>query len=359
LAGQPADIYGDRELIARTAMEMGGSERYGFYSENEHRQYVQAAGAPVSRPGDFPNILSGLANKLIDTVGLDDDFAYSEISALLPGGLSDFKPSLMVNKGVVEELDEVEDAESFKELGLSEEVLSYIAIRRFGNKFGWTPIMIANDDLGALSEGMIGLREAWEVTQNRAVIDRFTANEALLDGNPLFANRPDVGSAANDNSRTGGAAPSDAEWEAMEDMYADIGGVATSTRVRGSLNVCFCPTGSIRHEAVRTFAPLNPSTGLEPKVANTTANVGIFRGQVRVVPDSELRASSTPTDWFGLRNPTRLNTATVVRAYFKGFGTQGRRETWYDPTNKTTWVSLEGRIAVAVKNWRYAVRNRV
>ena len=52
-----------------------------------------------------------------------------------------------------------------------------------------------------------------------------------------------------------------------------------------------------------------------------------------------------------------LNTATVVRAYFNGYGTEGRRERWYDPETKTTYVSLEGRIAVATKNWRYAVKN--
>ena len=108
-------------------------------------------------------------------------------------------------------------------------------------------------------------------------------------------------------------------------------------------------------DARRTFCPLN---ALEQKQAATTANIGIYRGDVAVITESELRIASATT-WFGLRSPTRLNTATVVRAYFNGFGTAGRRERWYDPTNKTTWVSLEGRIAVAVKNWRYAIRNTV
>ncbi len=49
----------------------------------------------------------------------------------------------------------------------------------------------------------------------------------------------------------------------------------------------------------------------------------------------------------------------VIRAYFNGYGMMGRRERWYDPNNKTMWVSLEGRMAVAVKNWRYAIRNAV
>lgn len=356
LAGQDVDMYGSRETIAEQAMQMGNShQRHTFFSSNEDRRYVQASGTPTARPGDFPNILSGLANKFLDTIQLDDDYSYSQISAVLPGGLNDFKPAMMMNKGIVEELDELSDAEQFKDLGLAEEVLSYIFLRRFGNKWGWTPVLVANDDMNAFAEGMLGLAEAWEVTQNRLVLDRFTANETLLDGSALFADRANVGTAANNNVRGSGNPPSDTEWGAMETLYADIGGINTGRRVRGSLNVALVPTGGVAQEARRTFLPLN-AMGLEGKVANTTANVGLYRGEVQVIPESELRASSTQV-WYGLRNPTRLNTATVVRAYFNGYGAAGRRERWYDPTNKTTYVSIEGRIATAVKNWRYAVRN--
>ncbi|MEN0109305.1 MAG: S49 family peptidase [Planctomycetota bacterium] len=356
MAGHEVSPGANPEQVAENAMRMGGpGDRHTFYSSNEDRRYVQAAGGPAQRPGDFPNILSGLANRFLDAIELDDDYSFTEISALMPGGLRDFKPSLMVNKGIVEELDEIPDAEQIQDIGMQEEVLSYVFLRRFGNRFGWTPVMIANDDLGAFAEGMIGLREAWMVTQNRLVLDRFTANEQLLDGNPLFADRPDTGTAKNNNDVTSGANPSDASWGAMESAYADIGGIGTGRRVRGALNVALVPTGGVHQEARRTFMPLNAG-GLEPKSADTTANVGIYRGQVRIIHESELRTSAT-NRWFGLRNPTRLNTATVVRAYFNGYGAAGRRERWYDPETKTTYVSLEGRIGVATKNWRYAVRN--
>jgi len=194
---------------------------------------------------------------------------------------------------------------------------------------------------------------------NRLVIDRYTSSENLLDGNPLFYDRANTGTgtnpATNDNIVTAGAAVSDTQWGLMEAQYADIGGIGTGRRVRGTLNTWFGPTGAAYQEARRVFMPLGVG-GIEPKVAETTANTGIYRGQVALVPESELRINSAII-YYGLRNPTALNTATVVRAYFNGFGTAGRRERWYDPTNKTTWVSIEGRIAVAVKNWRYAIRN--
>jgi ClpP class serine protease len=359
LSGAQPDMYGDRELLAEQAMSMGdATRRVTFFSNNENRQYISASSSPFVRPGDFPNILSGLANRYLDMIELDDDYSYTEISAVLPGGLKDFKPAMMINKGIMEEMDELSDAEQLKDLGLSEEVLSYIFLRRFGNRFGWTPILVANDDLGAFAEGMLGLAEAWEVIQNRLVLDRYTANEMLLDGNALFSNRADTGAgaipAANNNDRTAGLAPSDAEWGAMSTMYAGIGGVATGRRVRGTLNTILVPTNGVHQAAVRTFETY-PTIG-ESKVAESTANLGIYRNKVKIVAESELNSVSA-TAYFGMRNPTRLNTATVVRAYFNGYGTAGRRERWYDPSNKTTYVSLEGRIATAVKNWRYAIRN--
>lgn len=359
LAGHKIDMYGDREFIAEQAMTMGVAPgmRHTFYSERENRKYLQASASPAMRPGDFPNILSSLSRKYLDTVELDDDYSYPEVSAVLPGGLNDFKPGMMTNKGIVEELDELQDAEALKQLGLSEEVLSYIFLRRFGNKWGWTPVMVANDDMNAFAEGMIGLEEAWQVTQNRLVTDLYTSNPTLLDGNALFSNRTNTGSAANDNDLdSGGSYPTDAQWAAMETLYADIGGIATGRRVRGTLNVAYVPTGTPSQEARRTFFPLN-TNGLESKSAESTANVGIYRGQVKVIAESELRVASAKI-WYGLRNPTNLKTATVVRGYFNGFGEQGKRERWYDPETKTTWVSIEGRIATAVKNWRYAVKNK-
>jgi len=186
-----------------------------------------------------------------------------------------------------------------------------------------------------------------------------TSSETLLDGNALFANRADTGTgaipAANNNLRSSGLAPSDGEWGAMSTLYAGIGGINTGRRVRGVLNTILVPSnGAVYQAALRTFATY-PVLG-ESKVAETTANIGLYRNKVTVIADSELN-SIDATAYFGFRNPTRLNNATIVRAYFNGYGTQGRRERWYDPETKTTYVSLEGRIAVATKNWRYAVKN--
>lgn len=353
LQGRTVDQYGDRELICRDAMEVAAnSSRHTFFSAHEGRQFVQASGVPYARPGDFPNILSSLANKFLDSIELDE-WTYPEFTAVWPTGFGDFKPATMVNHGTPDELDEILDSGDFNNLQKAEEVLSYIFCRRFGNKWGWTPILLANDDLGAFAEGMIGLDEAWETTQHRLCLSLIMSNPTLLDGSALFASRTQ-----GNNDRTSGGAPSDSEWASMEGLYADIKGVGSTTRrVRGSLNTILVPTGTQHQEARRTFMPLNAG-GLDPKAAATTANVGIYRGLISIVPEAELRDDTVATRFYGMRSPTQLRTATVVRGYFNGFGQAGRRERWYDPATKTTWISIEGRIGVAIKNWRYIIRNK-
>lgn len=355
-SGVRVDIYGDRESICSQAMEMGNSlARHTFFSAHEGRQFIGASGAPggpYARPGDFPNILSALANKFLDSIELDE-WTYPEFTAVWPTGFGDFKPATMVNTGTPDELDEIVDSGTFNELKKAEEVLSYIFCRRFGNKWGWTPVLMANDDMGAFAEGMLGLDEAWETTQHRLCLALLTGNPTLLDTFSLFGTTRTAGT----NDRTSGGAPSDSEWAAMETLYADIKGVSTARRVRGSLNTILVPTGTQYQEARRTFMPL-AAGGIEPKMAATTANTGIYRGQIAIVPEPELRDDSVATRYYAMRSPTALRTATIVRGYFNGYGAGGKRERWYDPTNKTTWVSIEGRIGVAIKNWRYVVRNK-
>jgi len=357
MSGEKVDPYSDREETALRAMEAGANRgRTVSYGANESARYIRAGGASATRPGDFPHILSNLANKFIDSVELDEDYSYPAISAVLPTGLDNFKATPLINKGTVDEMDEVGDGATANELGISEELLSYLFMQRYRNKFGWTPVLVANDDMNAFAESMLGFATAWQRTQNRRVLSILTANAALLDGTALFADRANAaaGGATNNNDRTSGGTPSDAEWEAMSILYSDIAGVGSTARVRGALNTVLVPTGTVQFNALRMFAPFGQLG--EEKVAVTTATTGIFRGSVNVVADSELRANSAVI-WYGLRSPTVINTATVVRAYFNGFGEQGRRETWYDPERQTTWISLEGRIAVAAKNWRYAIRN--
>jgi hypothetical protein len=87
------------------------------------RQMIRAdGGIAYNRPGSFPNLLSGLANKLFDEQPDDAETSYEEYTGIWPGDLPDFKPVPVISKGRIGELDEVLDAEEFKEQGLDRRV---------------------------------------------------------------------------------------------------------------------------------------------------------------------------------------------------------------------------------------------
>jgi hypothetical protein len=195
--------------------------------------------------------------------------------------------------------------------------------------------------------------QGWEFTVNDLCLGLITANTTLLDAVALYYAGTTRGGSGG-NTIASGTVPSDAAWASCETLYADFTGIGTTRRVRGTLNAILTPPGAPAQAARRTFETY-PVLG-ETKEAATTDNVGLYRGKVRVIVEPELRANNT-TQWYGFRNPTQINNATVIRAYFRGFGERGRREQWYDNKTKCTWVSLEGRIGVAVKSWRNTVRN--
>lgn len=332
--GVRVDTY-DREEIARSAMSMAGYER----------QSVRMDAGGFNRPGNFPNILSGLANKIMDDQIALAEAMYGEWTGEYMGDLPDFKPAPIVNRSQVDQLDEVLDAQAFKEFGLAEEMLSYLQLSRYGNKFALTPVMVANDDLNAFSENMIGFARGVENTTNRLCLSLITNNATLLDGYALYDNTN------HGNAVASGAAPSATQWDAMQQkVYAqrDIGGTGY---VDSPLKVVLVPP-ALYTSALQTFGTF--AVVGETKVPTADTSLNVFRGSATVVREAQLQSSSNAI-WYGFVNPKVR--PTVIRAYFRGWGKAGKRERWYDPNTGCWYFSIEHRVGAAVKNYRYTVRN--
>jgi signal peptide peptidase SppA len=346
MSGQRIDPYAAPEDIAEAALAMDHPRNI---TPGAMVIRPSADDPAYNRPGSFPNLLSNLANKILDD-GLELAVpTYPEWCGRYAGDLNDFKPAPIVNKGVTDELDTVTDAEALKELGLGEEMLAYIQIARFANKFAWTPVLIANDDLNAFAEGMLGLAGAHENTLNRLCLSQLTGNVTLLDGFALY----DDTNHGNDITGGNGGVPSDTEWSDMQNKLSAQRGIGGTGYVRGELAIALVPP-TLERNAIQTFA--TPSVIVEVKTPATDATTNIYRGKVKIVKEPELRASSTAI-WYGLMQPRGTLNATVIYAYFRGYGQGGRRETWYDPNTKCRYTSIEGRFAAAAKQYRTTVRN--
>jgi hypothetical protein len=210
-AGTRVPEFAPPEELFEAAFAMDGGAHYN----------VGASYVPYNRPGSFPNLLSNLANKVLDAALELCEPTYDEWTGVWAGDLPDFKPAPIVNKGQHDELDEILDAEASKEFGIAEEVLGAMMLKRFSNAFQLTPVMAANDDLNAFDEGLLGLEMAWQNTVNRACVRLLTGNAALLDGNNLYDNT----NHGNDIAGGGGGVPSDAQWDAMQLKVAAQTGV--------------------------------------------------------------------------------------------------------------------------------------
>jgi signal peptide peptidase SppA len=328
------------EQLMEAAFAMDGAGRFD----------VGANYVPYNRPGSFPNLLSALANKILDTMLELNEPTYEEWTGVWPGDLPDFKPAPVVNKGHHDEMDEILDAEASKEFGLDEEMLAYMVLRRYSNKFILTPVMAANDDLGAFDEGLLGLESAWQNTVNRACLRLITGNVAMLDGNNLYDNTNHGNDIAGGG---GGGVPSDAQWDGMNLKVAAQTGVGGKGYIRTLLNVALVAPKVFRvaTQAFAKYAEIG-----ESKVATQDSNVNIYRGRITVVREPELQAYSNDV-WYGFARPRGMLNATVVRAYFRGWGKNGRRQRWYDPDTKCWNFELEGRVGAAAKQYRLSVRN--
>jgi hypothetical protein len=170
---------------------------------------------------------------------------------------------------------------------------------------------------------------------------------ALLDGNNLFD------TTTHGNDRTSGGAPSDSEWDQMQLLVNAQQGIGGKGYVRTSLAWRSCPRSC-------GGLPRKPSPGFqvvgESKLATSDTNLNVYRGMIDVVKEPELHAFSDVI-WYGFAKPRGMYNATIIRAYFRGWGRNGRRQRWYDPETKCWNFELEGRVGIAPKQYRLGVRN--
>lgn len=346
MAGERVPEFGmNLEQVAEQALQMGanGGQRYNVQSVFGEVSSAQ----PINRPGDFPNIMSNLAGKLIDWGIKVAPVMYSQWTGELGEDMIDFNPKSIVARSEPNEFEEILDAEDTKELILSEELLSMIQARRWSGMIGLTPIMVANNQLGAFSESNINMGMTHERTLNRLCLGIITGNAALLDGNAFF----DDTNHGNDLTSGNGSQPGETAADAMDIKFSKqkgVGGVGySSARFKVALI-----TRNYRSQARRAWSPFDEIP--EAKLSTTDAGISTYRGEIQPVVEDALQDYSTSL-WYGFADPELY--PAVVRAYFQGWGRGGQRQRWYDPKNKTTWIELEGRFAAAAKNYRYAVRN--
>ena len=343
LQGGRVDPYADNESIALQAMQMGDAM---------HRVDLQGSGggglenSSAQRAGDFPTLLGNFVDLLIDDAIEQADMTYDKYTSILPGDLPNFHAIPIGEVGVNDELDEIFDKRELESSEIKDELTSHLFLREFGRKIDFTPRMAANDRLDQFVPLIrTGLGEAWENTQNRLCLALVTSQLALLDGHPLFD------ADHHGNVLAAGAAPSSVQMDKLDQLGMAQKTVAGRGRMRTPYTIALVPP---KHKRAAQQAFWDFSRLPEMKQATTTSGLDTHRGIVEPILEPEL-ADFDPDAWYGLANPNRR--AAIVRAYFRGWGAAGKRQRYYKPETKCTVFDFEGRVGVAVRNYRYIAKN--
>ncbi len=315
------------EEIATVFLQSVGPQMVPFVSD-----------ASYNTPGMYPNLMSVLANKV-----MDDAVEYAESTyRLWTYGIApvpDFKPQTFVSVGASGELPWHRDGSDFEQSDRAEDA-AWISVESYGDEFKLTPMMIVNNNLQAFTDLAEDKQIAHELTMNRLAVNLLTGNPVLPDNIPLF-------DAQHGNVITPtGAAPSSTQASAMRRLMRSQMSVGGKRRARISMAIALVGT---KHEtaAEQTFLPYN-------MVPVTDATINTFRGKVAPVVEPMLDdAAEDP--WYGIADPRRVR--TLIHAFQQGYQNGGQRRTYYKNENGCQVFQIEGRMGVAVRNFRGAVRN--
>lgn len=329
------DFITDPQDLAMKALQMGGLDRH-----------TVGATSSYGRPGDFPNLLSNLAGKILDQALDLATVTYPLWTARLPD-LASFNAKTIIGLGMKDELDEILDDDETQPIQHVEEVAGWIQAGRYGNKVGLTPVMLVDDDLDAFTQGLQSLAMAHEHTLNRLCVALLASNVTLLDGYSLF----DETNHSNEVTSGNGGAPSTTQTNKMRLLHRRQTGIGGFGKVGSPPAIALVPTA---HEeaALQTYMPF--ALLAESKVPVTDATINVWRGTVTPVVEPELEEYSTAI-WYTFADP-RLRRC-VCHAFMRGYGRGGKRTNWFDPSKKTMYYDVEGQFAAAICGHRGAVRN--
>lgn len=312
-------------------------------------QPTSMSGGSFNRPGDFANVLSALAGKILDDAMMLAETTFERWTQRMMD-VPDFKPKTVMRMGLFDNLDLVEDGEASKQLQMQEELGGWFMTETYGNHVKLTPRMLADDDLDAFNQQLISLAMAHDITLNTLCLDLLAGNVTLVDGTALFH-------ADHANLVSSGGAPSATQAKANKLLHRRQTAVGTTRTINSYPRVVLVPS-ALEDAAQQTYysiAQLAQMAGGESKVANADSSINVHRGSVSdVVVEPGLESYTTgDTYWYTFDNRLR----TIVHGFQSGYGRGGKRTTWFSNENKCRVIDLEGRFGAAAVGYRGVVRN--
>lgn len=171
-----------RMLDIARACALGGLSKIGQFGSFRSDDEMLSA-IPGHGQGDFPLLLSALANKVMQAGYAEAVTTWQEWAA--EGSVSDFKDANLLRMSEMGNLNLLRDGDNVK-YGSFNERQESVGLATYGRGFSLSRKMIYNDDLGAFVE----IPRLWGVAAQRVpetlAYGVLTANAAMSDGEALF-----------------------------------------------------------------------------------------------------------------------------------------------------------------------------
>lgn len=328
--------YPRPDEVARHFLAMGGEDlQIGAAASNDPAYHGS---------GSFPNLLSVLANKMLDRAMEYAPATYSTWTNRLPD-VPDFKPATVASAGEFNHLPQHALGRPFDHSDFKEGV-SWIQINSYGNEFVLTPDMIVNDDLDAFAQAMRTRGIAHELTLNKLVIDHLISNPRVSNGNNLFD------PSHNNDITTGGGAPDSAQLSENRKRHRRQKGISGINKLRYEPRyVLVSPEWETQTEQT-LMAVIYPQSDITSN--NSPPNT--FRGRYTAVVEPMLDDVADNKVWYTIVDPGLLR--GIVHAFQTGYGQGGRRRSYFRNETQCRHFQLEGRFATTAVNHQAIVRNK-
>lgn len=297
-------------------------------------------GGGFGRPGDFPNILSALAGKMLDLPMEYFPSTYRQWCFELPA-VPDFKPKTIMAAGEFGELPRVDDGDDFTQSNIQEEA-SWIAVDSYGDEFSLTPRMVVDDNLGVFEEAVRDKAVAHDMTLNRLCVELLSGNQLAGDGNSLY----DATHHLNDIASGSGGVPSQTQLDSVRKLLRAQTGVSKKRKLNLTVKLLLIPL-----ELETTTQQLLSTNVRVIPVTTTTGE--IFRGEVDYLVEPMLSDVSA-LQWYAFA--PKVIVRPIIYVHQTGFETMKSR-LYFNPKNNSRVFQCEGRFAAAVRQWRGTVRN--
>ena len=264
-------------------MARASLEKRGFSIAGMDKMSIVAS-AFTHSSGDFGNLLSGTANKMMLRGYDETEETFDKFTSV--GSLPDFKSMSKVDLNEAPSLRQVREGAEYKSITFGDRAET-VQLATYGELFSINRQAIINDDLDMFTRIPRKMGRAARRTIGDLVFNILINNPAMSDGDALFH-------AANHLNLNTSAALAVATFQAARVKMAkqkDASGNAT-LNIRPS--ILLVPVG-LEDTALQLMASETDPSKTNSRIPNTV------RGAAEVVSDARLDADSATT-WYGLAN---------------------------------------------------------